>query len=186
MSVLEQILERARAAPKRVVFPESDDPRVLSAAARLAREGIVEPLLVGSRSQVTAAAAAAGAALDGLTIVDPSRDAARDDHVDAALEQLQVRGMNRQQVEQLLADPLYYAAAMVRSGAADGTVAGATHPTAETLRAALRILGPAPGVRVVSSFFLMRLREATAAGDEVLAFADSGSSDELADIQAAR
>jgi phosphate acetyltransferase len=63
---------------------------------------------------------------------------------------------------------------MVRAGLADGCVSGATHTTAETLRAALKILRPAPGVRLVSSFFLMALREPTAAGDDVLAFADCG------------
>jgi phosphate acetyltransferase len=162
---LDRILERAREARKRIVFPESDDPRVQRAMARLAAEGIVEPLPVGDRA------------------TDPGRD----DCIDAAAEQLRPRGMDRADVERLLADPLYYAAAMVRSGAADGTVAGAAHSTADTLRAALRILGPAPGVRVVSSFFLMQLREPTVAGEEVLAFADSGlvpdpDADQLADI----
>ena len=165
MPPLDRIIERAREARKRIVFPESDDPRVQRAAARLAAEGIVEPLLVG----------------------DPATDPARDDCIDAAAEPLRARGMDRAEVERLLADPLYYAAAMVRAGAADGTVAGAAHSTADTLRAALRILGPAPGVRVVSSFFLMELREPTIAGEEVLAFADSGlvpdpDADQLADI----
>jgi phosphate acetyltransferase len=74
----------------------------------------------------------------------------------------------------LLQDPLYYAAAMVCAGAAAGTVAGAAHSSADTLRAALRVIGPAPGVTTVSSFFLMELSEPTPAGEDTLAFADCG------------
>ena len=69
-------------------------------------------------------------------------------------------------------DPVFFADAMVRAGLAEGCVSGAAHTTAETLRAALKILRPAPGVAIVSSFFLMALREPTAAGADLLAFAD--------------
>ena len=84
------------------------------------------------------------------------------------------KGLTTEQVERQLDDPLYYAAGMVRAGAADGSVAGAAHSTADTLRAALRILGSREDVGIVSSFFLMELRESTADGAEVLAFADCG------------
>jgi phosphate acetyltransferase len=73
-----------------------------------------------------------------------------------------------------MSDPVFFADAMVRAGLADGCVSGAAHTTAETLRAALKVLRPAPGVAVVSSFFLMALREPTASGDAILAFADCG------------
>jgi len=169
------------------VFPESDDGRVLRAASRLALERIVEPVLLGSPARVRAAAAAAGAALTGVELLDPAADSGRLHCISAAHEALGVKGMTEAAVAELLRDPLYYAAAMVRDGSAAGTVAGAVHSTADTLRAALRILGPAPGVRVVSSFFLMELSRPTEAGEAVLAFADCGlvpdpDPEQLADI----
>jgi len=186
---LRSILDRARADRQRIVFPEAADPRVLRAVARLAREGIVEPVLLGDPGQVNAAAEPAGADLAAVEVVDPARDPRRSECLAAAREALKGKVGDESEVNELLGEPLYYAAAMVRAGAAAGSVAGAAHSTAETLRAALRIIGPAPGVRVVSSFFLMELREPTAAGEEVLSFADCGlvpepDAEQLAEIAA--
>jgi phosphate acetyltransferase len=143
----------------------------MHAAARLAAEGIVEPILLGPAEPLRGAAQAEGLDLRALRIADPATSPGRAGCVEAAREALDGKPLD---AEELLEDPLYYAAAMVRAGQADGSVAGAASSTAETLRAALRILRPAPGVRVVSSFFLIELRRPTPGGDELLAFADSG------------
>ena len=187
MKPLDRILARAAERPRRIVLPESDDARVLEAAARLARDGILEPVLLGDPGRIETAARGAGLALDGVRVVAPAHDPERERCAAAALEALSPRGLSAGEALALLDDPLYYAAAMVRAGLADGTVAGAAHSTADTLRAALRLLGPAPGVRLVSSFFLMQLREPTPAGEALLAFADCGlvpdpDADELAEI----
>jgi len=184
---LQQILARAASERRRIVFPEAGDARVLRAASRLAHDGILEPIVLGQPAQVASAAGEAGASLDGVTVVDPAQDPRREDCVTAVLDALRGKGLTTTQVQRLLDDPLYYAAGMVRAGAADGSVAGAAHSTADTLRAALRMLGPRSDVRIVSSFFLMELREPTAAGAEVLAFADCGllpdpDAEELAEI----
>ncbi len=163
MSVLDQILARAAERKRRIVFPESDDPRTVAAVKRLARERIVEPVLLdfgGDRSTYP----------DQVEIVDPSSHAGHATCVRAVEEARQGRG----DAAELIAEPLHYAAAFVRAGLADGTVSGATHTTAETLRAALRILKPAPETGVVSSFFLMQLAAPTESGDSVLAYADAG------------
>ncbi len=134
---------------------------MLRAVARLARQRIVEPLLVGSRARIDLAARAAGVDVSGVRVKEPERSLLRD----AGLSD---------EVRQLLSIPLYFAAALVRTGTAAGTVAGAAHSSSETIRAALKVIGPAPGSKLVSSFFLMALREPTPAGDSVLSFADCG------------
>ncbi|MCP3978711.1 MAG: phosphate acetyltransferase [bacterium] len=189
MTPLEQILDRARADPRRIALPEATDPRTLRAAARLAAERIAEPLLIGPSSAVRAAARAAGVELDGLTLEDPTRGPLREHAIAAATEALAGKDLDAGGIEALIDDPLYHAAALVRCGAADGSVAGAVHSTPQTLRAALRVIRPAHGARVVSSYFLMQLRQETEAGDRVLAFADCGlvpdpDDAELADIAA--
>lgn len=174
MSCLARIVERARADVQRIALPEADDPRVLRAAARLAAEGIAVPVLVGVPADVHAAAARAGVALDGVLIDDPEGGEHRGILLSAALDALRGRGVDATAAAGLLRQPLYRAAAMVRAGFVSGSVAGAAHSTADTLRAALRMIGPAPGVELVSSFFLMALREPAPGGDDVLAFADCG------------
>ena len=187
MPILDDILDRARAHPRRIALPESSDERVLRSAARLARERIVDPVLLGQPEQVRASASAAGIDDALLVIEDPASSPGRAACLEAASEALAGRGMDEAAIDELLRDPLYYAAAMVRSGQVAGSLAGAAHSTAQTLRAALRIIGPAANTRTVSSFFLMALREPTDSGDDVLAFADCGlvpypDEEELADI----
>jgi len=187
MGVLEGIFSRARADRKRVVLPESGDPRVLRAAERLAAESIVTPILLGDADRVRVRGREAGVALNGVSIENPEGCAGRAACVRAAVEALAVRRIDARAAEALLADPLYYAAAMVRAAEADGSVAGATHSSPETIRAALRVIQRAPAARLVSSFFLMLLREPTVAGDAALAFAACGlvpapDADELAHI----
>jgi phosphate acetyltransferase len=171
---LEAIVHRARADRKRIVLPEASDPRVLRAAERLAAGAIVDPVLIGQPEDVRSAAAAGGIALDGVAVLDPAGEEHRGRCREALRDALRVAAPPRETLEAFLDDPLYFAAALVRAGEADGSVAGAAHPTAATLRAALRVLGPAPGTRTVSSFFLMELRAPTEAGESLLLFSDCG------------
>jgi phosphate acetyltransferase len=174
VSCLERILDRARARVQRIVLPEFEDPRVLRAASRLAQERIAIPVLVGPEDRVFEAAVQAGVSLDGVAIEDPQQGEHQGVLLTTTLAAFRGRHAETADVASLLRDPLYRAAAMVRAGFVSGSVAGATHSTAETLRAALRVIGPAPGVELVSSFFLMLLARPTPAGDDVLAFADCG------------
>jgi len=187
MSSLERIVERARGSGRTIVLPEATDPRVLTAAERLRRDGIAAPLLMGRREEVLAAAHRHGIGLAGIAIREPAESGA-----DARAPRLLRRALTRrsvpaEEIERLREDSLWMAAALVATGEADGVVAGATHTTAETLRAYLRVIGPGDGVKRVSSFFLMQLREPTPGGEPLLAFADSGlvpcpDVDELAEI----
>jgi phosphate acetyltransferase len=174
------LLAAAAAAPRRIAFPESDEPRTLRAVARLAAERIVEPVLVGPRADLERAA-------PGVRVLDPADPEVRAKARYAAAAALEGKGVSEPEISRLLDNPLYAAAALVAAGEADGSVAGAVHTTGETLRAALRIIRPASAGGLVSSFFLMALREPTPGGEDVLAFADAAlvqdpTAEQLADI----
>jgi phosphate acetyltransferase len=183
----ERILERARATPQRIAFPEAEDGRVLRAVARLQAERIVVPVLVGSATRIREAADRHAVDVASVPIedLDDAERCAR--YVAAGRDALGERDLDSAKAAELLRSPLYCAATMLREGVVAGTLAGAVHSTPETLRAALRIVGPAKDAAVVSSFFLMELREPTPAGETSLIFADCGlvpapDAQQLADI----
>ena len=125
MEFLKKIYGVARERPKRVVFPEADEPRIAEAMARLGAEGICEPLVLGDVTE---------AQVQALVMA---------------------RGMKEVMARRLLAKPLYRAAAMVAAGEADAMVAGADSPTRRVIEAAAMAIGPAEGVNTASSFFVM-------------------------------
>lgn len=135
----------ARLAGTRVALADGDDPRVVTAAARLAGLGVT-PVLVARVDRVQEVAEREGVRLDEVTIAEPD-DLAAGTAGEVLAEQLPGVG----------ADPLALAVAAVPAGLADACVAGASRPTAEVLRAALRVVGTAPGARCVTSSFLMAL-----------------------------
>jgi len=162
---LEGLMARARPLRKRIVFPEGGDPRVTEAAARLAREGIVQPILIGQQPNP---------AIPGVTFVDPvACDRARD-YATLLYERRKTTVLTLSDTQELARQPLYFAALMVAAGDADGSVGGAVNTTADTVRAALHAIGPAPGVRLVSSAFIMALENRELGHNGLLAFADCG------------
>jgi phosphate acetyltransferase len=187
MSILERIRRQAAADPQHVVLPEGEDPRTLAAAAACARDRLARVTVLGGEEKVRAAAREAGADLGGVQLVDHLR--APDFEKMAALyhELRRAKGMMPDEARIAVRDPLYYGNLMVRDGRADGSVAGATNTTAHTVRAALHCIGIRPGLRIVSSFFLMQLRDASFGADGALIYADCGvvidpSAAELAEI----
>jgi phosphate acetyltransferase len=168
------LISRAKRRPLRIALPEAEDPRTLAAAERLARDEIARPILVGSAAAVHEAAREAAIDISGIPIDDPSASVHVALVAHAIAEAIRGTKTTPDEAAAWLSDPVYFADGMVRAGLAEGCVSGAAHSTADTLRAALKILRPAPGVRLVSSFFLMALREPTAGGEALLAFADCG------------
>lgn len=157
------LIERARKLKKTIVFPEGNDPRVLDAAARLAREGVVKPVLVGAKP-----ANAAG----GLTFVDPSTSPFLSRYAALYYERRRAKGVTQVEAAGIARKPLYFASLMVGAGDADGSVGGAVNSTAETVRAALHCVGPDPRARLVSSVFIMALRDRSLGHNGLMAFAD--------------
>lgn len=145
---LDRQIERLRRLHrKRIVFPEGGDPRVRIASARLRSEGLIEPIL-----------------LDGET--------ANSKYAGLYFERRRAKGITQLEAAEVSRRPLYQAALMVAAGDADGAVGGAVNTTAETVRAALHVIGPRPGIRTISGAFFMCVEDRDQGSDGVFAFAD--------------
>ncbi len=155
--LLARLRERAARKPekdrlsRRQQTPESFVLPATVAAARMAK-----PVLVGSPGAIAAAAEHAGVNISGIEIVEPTADR-KAHYAGLLLPEWKARGVTEVEAISRLQDPMYFAAAMVRAGDADGFVGGAATTTADTVRAAIHCIGLAPGSPVVSSFFLMVL-----------------------------
>ena len=172
-AALERIRRLAAAKPRTLLFSEPGDERVVRAAARLARAKLARVALVGDPAEARAVARRADVALGGVELLD-ARDPEAVGRTRAALVEARGARLAGAELERCAADPLFQAAARVRAGLADCSVAGASRPTADVLRAALWLIGLAPGVASVSSFFLMVLGGAGGAPERLLTFADCG------------
>ena len=155
--LLTQLRERAAGNPKTIVYPEAADPRVLRAAARIVEMRMARPILVGVPEVVEKQAAELGIRLSHIEIVDPQSPSLMERYVNLLLPEWKPRGITELEAQNRLENSMYFAAAMVRAGDADGFVGGAATPTAETVRAALQCIGLHPNSSTVSSFFLMAL-----------------------------
>jgi len=171
--VLERIRAEARARPRRLVLVEGGDERIVAGAARLAALGLADVTLLCDPEVVAATAARAGVDLGQVAIADPQSP----ESVERTREALiAARGERLAPVEarDLARDPLYQAATRVRAAGADCMVAGAVRTTADVVRSALWLLGRAPGITTVCSFFLMVMPPRDGAPERVLTFADCG------------
>jgi phosphate acetyltransferase len=187
MSILDQIRERAAAKPQHIVLPEGEDPRTVVAASIATRQRLARITVLGDEEKVRAAARQAGADLGGVDLIDHVRAGDFDKMVSLLYEARRAKGMTIDEARNALRDPLYYGNLMVRSGRADGSVAGATNTTSHTVRVALHCIGVRQGFKLVSSFFLMALRDPNVGRNGAMIFADCGvvidpSAGELAEI----
>ncbi len=187
MSILERIRQRAAADPQRVVLPEGEDPRTVVAAAACAHGDIARVTVLGNEERVRSVAREAGADLSSVEIIDHRRAADFEKLAELYYELRRAKGMMPDEARLAVADSLYYGDLMVRTGRADGSVAGATNTTAHTVRAALHCIGVRPGFKLVSSFFVMATQMPDVGTNGALIYADCGvvidpSAAELAEI----
>ena len=156
MSYIDMIKERARLDKKTIVLPESNDKRTLLAAARIVEEGIADIIMIGDEEKIMDGAGWLEVDLSKVTVVNPKTTPKLDDYVNLLYETRKAKGMTPEKAREiLLNDYLTFGIVMVKANDADGMVAGACHSTADTLRPALQILKTAPGVKLVSAFFVM-------------------------------
>jgi len=184
MTFLDSVQSRAARSRRKIVFAEGTDPRTRAAVAELARRRIVEPVVVlDPRHPETHADLRAL----GVAVRDPIGDPLVEQASEALFKAREARGLTKDRAVELLHTPLYFADAMVAAEEVDGCVAGAIHTTGDVLRSALWMVGPAEGVRTVSSSFYMVVPPFRSEQSEVLTFADCAvvrypTSIELADI----
>ncbi len=174
MEILDQLRRRAAARPQRIVLPEGNDHRTVIAAATCARERLAHITLLGEEATIRDIAQREGVDLGGVEVIDHKRASDFDKMVSLFHELRRPKGMMADEARRILADPLYYGNLMVRLGKADGSVAGATNTTSHTVRAALLCIGVRPGFKLVSSFFLMALRDKTFGHEGAMIYADCG------------
>jgi phosphate acetyltransferase len=187
MQLLERIRARAASAPKHIVLPEGEDERTIRAAALCLQERIAQLTLIGREDVIRSKASEIGVALTGVSILDHRRHPDREKYAARYQEARRAKGVTLDEARRQMDDPLYFGNMMVRERRADGSVSGATHTTGRTVSAALRCIGPKPGLKTVSSFFLMVVPGCQLGEEGAFIFADCGvvvdpSPSELAEI----
>ena len=163
--MFDRLIEKLKETPRKIVFTEGHDARILEAAARLKKEGFLTPILVGNVEVVTGKAKECGFDIEGLEILDPATYPEMDKMVETMVA-LRKGKMTEEQCREALSKGNYFGTMLVKMGYADSLLGGATYSTADTVRPALQLVKTKPGAHLVSScFILVRGEEKLAMGD---------------------
>lgn len=156
MSIINQIIERAKANRQRIVLPEATEERTLTAAERALADGLADIILLGNIDEIHALAERLGLKnIDKATLIDPATSPQREEYAELLFELRKSKGLTIEQAREKVLDPLYYGCLVIKRGDADGQISGALSTTGDTLRPALQIIKCAPGITCVSGAMLM-------------------------------
>jgi len=187
MGMVDDVKLKAKKCLKTIVLPEGDESRTVRAAAILKKEALAVPVLIGKKENVEAVAAQTGTDISGITIIDPLKSEKAGEYAALLYELRKAKGVTEEDAKKLVEDPMYFGIMMVKTQDADGLVSGAVHTTGDMLRPALQIIKTKPGIKVVSSSFLMEVPNKSIGHNGLLVYADcvvmpNPTADELAEI----
>lgn len=166
-----QLIGILKKDPKKIVFTEGEDPRILEASSRLLASYFLHPILVGNEQKIMDAAEESGFNIRGAEIIDPEKFDQMDEMVDLFCELRKSKGVTPEQAREMLYQANYFGTMLVKMGLADSLLGGATYSTADTVRPALQLIKTKPGNSLVSSVFIL-VRPSATGDNEVLAMGD--------------
>lgn len=180
------MIHKLKQSPKKIVFTEGTDPRILEAASRLLASNFLTPILVGNLDAVNAAAEEYGYNIRGAQIIDPDNYDRMDEMVELFCELRKGKNVQPEDARKMLKRGNYFGTMLVKMGVADSLLGGATYSTADTVRPALQLIKTKPGHNIVSSCFIL-VRPSATGENEVLAMGDCAinlkpTEDELVEI----
>ena len=165
MSLIEQLIQRAKADKQRIVLPEGTEERTLKAANQILTDGVADLILLGNVEEIQEKAREWGLGnVSKATLIDPQNSEKSEEYAQMLFELRKKKGMTLEEARKKVTDPLYYGCMIIKSGDADGQLAGARNTTGDVLRPALQIIKTAPGITCVSGAMLL-LTHAPECGD---------------------
>ena len=182
---METIKAKAKADLKTIVLAEGEEQRTIDAAAQVLSEGYAKLILLGDPEVIKSKAA--NVDISGAEIIDPATSELAPELANGLYELRKHKGMTPEQASEIIKDVLYFGCMLVKTGRADGMVAGAVHATADVMRSSLQTIKTAPGTKVVSAFFLMLVPDCEYGNNGTFVFSDCGlneypDSEKLAEI----
>lgn len=172
MSILDEIKDKARAAGRTVVLPEGNEERTIIAAKTILEQSLCKVILLGKPAEIENLAKQHGLDLSQAMVIEPENGPDFEEFAQLLLERRKAKGMTIEKARVLMKTELFYGAAMVKTGKADASVAGAVNTTGNVLRAALQVIGLAEGISTLSSCFMMTLPEFLGEKDKIFMFGD--------------
>ena len=166
-----QLIAVLKKNPKKIVFTEGEDSRILEAASRLLASSFLHPILIGSEEKIAIAAEDCGFNIRGAEIIDPAKYDKTDEMVECFCELRKSKGVTPEKAREILSQANYFGTMLVKMGVADALLGGATYSTADTVRPALQLIKTKPENNIVSSCFIL-VRPRATGENEVLAMAD--------------